>query len=208
MSRLADTLQRTLDQLGLPAAHLERSADLPPMSVKNIYKGSHPRADRFEKLLSAIASLSHRVDLLIAYILDDTPASYAPDLEHLLRDQLYSLLRAKQTTPGASIVQEAVAIARPLSAASRARQVLAGMARRLDEGDTVLADWLADTGELLTVAHLPAEPSTPTPSTVADHLDAAAATFATQAPHPPPTHRAPAHTSPAPRQTDAGASTP
>jgi hypothetical protein len=155
MSRLSDTLQRTLDELNLAAAQLERNAELPAMTLAHIRKGSHPRADRFDKLLSSIASLHLRVDLLIAYILDDTPAAYTPDIELVLRTHLTDLLRSKEgTICTASIVQE-LSTTRPLSTATLARQVLDQMRHRLDAGDTILADWLADTGTLLTAIHLP-----------------------------------------------------
>jgi hypothetical protein len=153
MSRLADTLQRTLDELQFTAAHVERTADLPAMSLSHIRKGSHPRSDRFDRLLQAIPGLTHRIELLIAYILDDCPAAYVTSLEAILRDHLYPWLQARQAAPdNASIVQEVSLLARPLSTATLARQVLTAMAQRLDEEDTLLAEWLADTGQLLTAA--------------------------------------------------------
>lgn len=157
MSRLSDTLQRTLDELKYSAAYLERQAELPAMSIKNIFNGAHPRADRFDKLLGAIASLTLRVELLIAYTLDDTPESYTPAMESVLRDHLYAVLKSTtETTITDNIVQE-VAANRPLSTATKARQVLDDMRKRLDAGDIILADWLADTGVLLTAPHLPAQ---------------------------------------------------
>lgn len=166
MSRLADTLQRVLDELKFSAAHVERQAELPAMSVKNIFKGSHPRADRFDKLLRTISSLPLRVDLLIAYILDDTPDTYTPAIEAVLREHLHTILKAKEgPISTASIVQE-LSTSRPLSTATKARQVLDQMRQRLDEGDTTLADWLADTGTLLTAVHLPAESASPQPDVI------------------------------------------
>lgn len=166
MSRLSDTLQRTLDELQQTAAGLERRAELPAMSIKNFFNGSHPRSDRFDRLLQAIPGLTHRTELLIAYILDDCPAAYTAAIEAILRDHLYAWLHARQAAPDtASIVQEITLLARPLSTATLARQVLTAMAQRLDEGDTLLAEWLADTGQLLTSAHLPVTdpaPETPT----------------------------------------------
>jgi len=155
MSRLSDTLQRTIDELGVTAAHLERSSDLPAMSIKSIFNGSHPRADRFDKLLSSIASLHLRVDLLIAYILDDTPATYTSAVETVLRAHLQPLLlHRKGPISTTAIVQELITT-RPLSTATLARTVLDQMRHRLDAGDTILADWLAATGTLLTAIHLP-----------------------------------------------------
>ncbi len=166
MSRLSDTLQRTLDEIPSSAAALERRAELPAMSIKNIFNGSHPRSDRFDQLLKAIPGLTHRTELLIAYILDDCPDTYTAATEAILRDHLYSWLQSRQSSPDtASIVQEITLLARPLSTATLARQVLTAMAQRLDEGDTLLAEWLADTGQLLTSAHLPAtDPAPETPA--------------------------------------------
>lgn len=158
MSRLSDCLQRTLDELQIPAAHLERSASLPAMALTHMRKGSHPRCDRFDRLLQAIPGLTHRVELVIAYTLDDTPESYREAVEAILRAHLYEWLHVATSEPTVTTLREsATATSRAISNATKARQVLADMGRRLDAGDTMLADWLADTGELLTAAHLPPE---------------------------------------------------
>lgn len=158
MSRLSDTLQRTLDELQFTAAHLERQSSLPAMSIKSIYNGSHPRCDRFDRLLQAIPGLTHRVELVIAYTLDDTPESYREAVEAILRAHLYEWLHIATSEPAVTTLREAAtATSRAISNATKARKVLADMGRRLDAGDTMLADWLADTGELLTAAHLPAD---------------------------------------------------
>lgn len=158
MSRLSDTLQRTLDEHHRTAAQLERDAGLPAMSVKSIYNGSHPRADRFAKLLAALPSLSDQVELLIAYTLDDTPAPFCPDLEAVLRLHLYEAARcSRQLDETAAAILREDTPRRPAHAATRAREVLEAMARRLDQGDTLLAEWLADTGELLAAPHLSSE---------------------------------------------------
>ena len=158
MSRLSDTLQRTLDELNLSAAQLERNADLPAMTLAHIRKGSHPRSDRFDKLLGSIATLSLRVELLIAYVLDDTPDTYTPALEAVLRQHLHTLLQAQEGPVSSSTIIQGLASVRPLSTATKARLVLDQMRTRLDEGDIILADWLADTGTLLAGIHLPASP--------------------------------------------------
>ena len=167
MSRLSDTLQRTLDELQLSAAQLERSSELPAMSIKNIFNGSHPRSDRFDKLLSSIPSLHHQVELLIAYVLDDSPSTYTPGLEIVLKEHLLTQLRLTHHS-STSIIQEDVtpyivssSPTRPLTSATKARLVLDQMRLRLDAGDTILADWLADTGTLLTAPHLSAAPGQP-----------------------------------------------
>lgn len=159
MSRLSDTLQRTLDECRLTAAQLERSAGLPAMSVKSIHNGCHPRADRFAKLLSALPSLSDQVELLIAYTLDDSPETFTADLEQVLRLHLYEAARISHhiTDDAPAVLRESAARNRPASIATRAREVLGAMHRRLDDGDTILAEWLADTGELLAAPHLSSE---------------------------------------------------
>jgi hypothetical protein len=183
MSRLSDTLQRTLDELNISAAHLERQAALPAMSIKNIFNGSHPRADRFDKLLGSIATLSLRVDLLIAYILDDTPDTYTPSVESVLRGHLHTLLLAQEGPISTDTILQEVSPTRPLSTATKARQVLDQMRLRLDEGDTTLADWLADTGTLLAAVHLPVETATPvTEPTTQDHLRKAARQYLNENP--------------------------
>ncbi len=157
MSRLSDTLQRTIDELQTSAAHIERTASLPAMSIKNIYNGSHPRCDRFDRLLQAIPGLTHRVELVIAYTLDDTPESYRDAVETILRTHLYDWLHIATSEPDSTTLREtATAASRAVSNATKARKVLADMGKRLDQGDTMLADWLADTGDLLTAPHLPA----------------------------------------------------
>lgn len=146
MSRLSHTLKRTLDELQQTAAGLERRAELPAMSIKNIFNGSHPRSDRFDRLLQAIPSLTHRTELLIAYIVDDCPAAFAAGVGAVLRNHLNPWLQARQASP---------------DTATLASRILVAMALRLDAGDTLLAGWLADTGRLLTNAHLPANDPAP-----------------------------------------------
>ena len=97
--------------------------------------------------------------MLIAYTLDDSPETFTADLEQVLRLHLYEAARISHdiTDDAPAVLRESDARNRPVSIATRAREVLDAMHRRLDDGDTILAEWLADTGELLTAAHLAPE---------------------------------------------------
>jgi hypothetical protein len=148
--------------MGISARALERHAKLPPMTMGLIKQGSHPRSDRFDRLLQAIPGITHRTELLIAYVLDDCPAAYTAATEAILREHLFPWLQARQADPDTtSRLDDAAPRCLPLSTATLARQVLSAMAQRLVESDARLADWLADPGQLLTAAHLPAKPLSP-----------------------------------------------
>jgi hypothetical protein len=158
MSRLSDCLALTLDALNLPAVELERLAELPLATLAHIKKGSHPRPDRFDRILAAIPSLQHRVNLAIAYVLDDSPAQLSEALEDILRGHLSAWLTEHGHTDTAqpqTLREQAAAYGARLSQSARARKVLADMLTRVEGGDLLLTEWLADTGELF--ARAPSE---------------------------------------------------
>lgn len=150
MSRLANQLQITMDDLKLSGRALEARAGLPGMTVTGIVKNeSHPRPERMGKLIAAVPQ-DHAHRLLEAYLLDDCPEKWVPCVQILIEGQATPTATIKET-PGTYR-------ARP-STASQARQVLDQMRHAIDNGDTDLAEWLAQTGTLLVQPHLEQDPT-------------------------------------------------
>ena len=157
MSRLAEQIQLTLDELGLPARTLEVRAGLPHMTVRGIVEGSHPRSERFDRLLAAIPRLDLRISLVTAYILDDCPASEVGAVEAILREHLmgWHTLHDVPVTSSAVVSEPEATYRATPSKAALARVVLDKLRAAVDNGDSELSHWLATTGNLLTTPHLP-----------------------------------------------------
>ena len=140
----------------MSARGLEQRASLPSMTVRGIFDESHPRTERFERLLAAIPRLDLRIDLLIAYILDDTPESQRPGVEAVLREHLLAWHQAHSTeaTSPDHVAEVAPPYRLPLSDVALARAVIDALSRAIADGDQELTHWLATTGQLLTQPRL------------------------------------------------------
>ena len=138
MSRLSDRLQQVLDQLGSTASALERSAELPAMTIAHMLRGVHPRSERFSKLLAVIPEPAAH-DLLVAYLLDDCPERWVPHVQIRMKGSPNEAATELPLNGNDTVGR---------TPATQARRVLDEMRSAIDSGDTELAKWLATTGQL------------------------------------------------------------
>jgi len=75
MSYLAVKVRNYVTQPGVTALGLEKSADVPATTISNILRDSHPRPDRFGRLLRVLPS-QVAVEWLTAYLMDDVPDAW------------------------------------------------------------------------------------------------------------------------------------
>lgn len=75
MSYLAVKVRNYVTQPGVTALGLEKSADVPATTISNILRDSHPRPDRFGRLLRVLPT-AVAIEWLTAYLLDDVPEQW------------------------------------------------------------------------------------------------------------------------------------
>jgi hypothetical protein len=75
MSYLAVKVRNYVNQPGITAMGLEKSAGIPTATITHILRDSHPRPDRFGRLLRVLPA-AVAIEWLTAYLLDDVPEQW------------------------------------------------------------------------------------------------------------------------------------
>jgi len=133
MSYLAVKVRNYVTQPGVTALGLEKSADVPATTISNILRDSHPRPDRFGRLLRVLPS-QVAVEWLTAYLLDDVPDAWRERVQIIINGVHDEPSTVCEPTPDCGPPDTALAISR-LTAAM--------------EKDAELGRWFVQTVKLL-----------------------------------------------------------
>jgi hypothetical protein len=133
MSYLAVKVRNYVNQPGITAMGLEKSAGIPTATITHILRDSHPRPDRFGRLLRVLPS-QVAVEWLTAYLLDDVPDAWRERVQIIINGVHDEPSTVCEPTPDCGPPDTALAISR-LTAAM--------------EKDAELGRWFVQTVKLL-----------------------------------------------------------
>jgi hypothetical protein len=111
MSYLAVKVRNYVTQPGVTALGLEKSADVPATTISNILRDSHPRPDRFGRLLRVLPS-QVAVEWLTAYLLDDVPDAWRERVQIIINGVHDEPSTLCEPTPDCGPPDTALAISR------------------------------------------------------------------------------------------------